>query len=475
MCGKILRAFEWNDSTIRQSRNTMDYHQFKEEENESEGELSTVCSHIVLKCLSLDRIERPDIPWSVNKLARTITKWTKACDKRLCRLISYIHHTSEYRQYCYVGNTAQQCRLGLFQDSDFCRRSWILKINITRSSVHFRASHVCAHKLDVQETDLSFTQFYGSWNNFSWCRFTHGRYSRSHSLGFGDWNMSFRTEREWTLWWNPLQVTKSNMDSPIQFKHTNVIPSNIDHIPSNTMHAGATAMLYVVEDNEAVIKMIIKGRSPTMRHVSRTTELLWVLCLTESIWTQNSKSVTLTPNTNSETSWPKGISRVMSGIIFFICSIFFSSLRCTKNFSLISCVTMAKRIQERVVSKSRPAMNVSSCLIATSSSAASSPIASKSPGMSRFGDRYQNESWSKFIRRTFSVSSEIKGCIRWRVKGRAAGKPDAWERTNFRRIWWCWIWALVLQASCSNLRSLWETSCRRNARIHLFSFPEKSK
>ena len=29
-------------------------------------------------------------------------------------------------------------------------------------------------------------------------------------------------------------------------------------------------MLYVFEDNEADIKMIIKGRSPTMRHISRT-------------------------------------------------------------------------------------------------------------------------------------------------------------------------------------------------------------
>ena len=57
--------------------------------------------------------------WSVNKLARSITKWTKACDKRLNRLISNIHHTSEYKQYCHVGNTAKQCRLGLFQDSDF--------------------------------------------------------------------------------------------------------------------------------------------------------------------------------------------------------------------------------------------------------------------------------------------------------------------------------------------------------------------
>ena len=67
------------------------------------GELSQVCSQIVLKCLSLARIGRPDILWSANKLARAVTKWTQACDKRLARLISYGHHTCEYRQYCHVG------------------------------------------------------------------------------------------------------------------------------------------------------------------------------------------------------------------------------------------------------------------------------------------------------------------------------------------------------------------------------------
>ena len=71
------------------------------------------------KCLYLARIGRPQMIWSVNKLVRSITKWTEACDKRLNRLISYIHHTCEYRQYCHVGNTAKQCRLGVFQDSDF--------------------------------------------------------------------------------------------------------------------------------------------------------------------------------------------------------------------------------------------------------------------------------------------------------------------------------------------------------------------
>ena len=46
--------------------------------------------------------------------------------------------------------------------------------------------------------------------------------------------------------------------------------NNIDCVPSNVQLSHQEALLYVFEDNEAVIKMIIKGRIPTMRHVSRT-------------------------------------------------------------------------------------------------------------------------------------------------------------------------------------------------------------
>ena len=63
----------------------IDDHQFKEEEKGSVEELCKVCSQIVLKCLYLARVGRLDILWSVNKLARAVTKWTKACDKRLAR------------------------------------------------------------------------------------------------------------------------------------------------------------------------------------------------------------------------------------------------------------------------------------------------------------------------------------------------------------------------------------------------------
>ena len=45
----------------------------------------------------LARIGRLDNLWPVNKFARAVTKWTEACDTRLARLISYIHHTSDYQ------------------------------------------------------------------------------------------------------------------------------------------------------------------------------------------------------------------------------------------------------------------------------------------------------------------------------------------------------------------------------------------
>ena len=45
---------------------------------------------------------------------------------------------------------------------------------------------------------------------------------------------------------------------------------NVDFISSNLHSSHEEAFLTIFEDNEAVIKMIIKGRSPTMRHVSRT-------------------------------------------------------------------------------------------------------------------------------------------------------------------------------------------------------------
>ena len=80
---------------------------------------------------------------------------------------------------------------------------------------------------------------------------------------------------------NLLQRTTLNKRNQIPTKHINLDLSNIDHVSSNVKPSGSNAVFFVFEDKEDVIKMIIKGPSPTMRHVSGThrVALDWFVCL----------------------------------------------------------------------------------------------------------------------------------------------------------------------------------------------------
>ena len=228
------------------------------------GELSQVCSQIVLKCFYLARIGRPDILWSVNKLARSITKWTKACDKRLNRLISYIHHTCEYKQYCYVGNTAKQCRLGLFQDSDFAGDLEDSKstsggtLCIFGSHTFVPISWMCKKQTSVSHSSIE---------------------SEIISLDAGLRLDGLPALELWDLIVSVLGSVTQTSDGtgrPDDVKRNQKsqgkinVMENIDSVTYNVQSSRQEALLYVFDDNEAVIKMIIKGRSPTIRHVSRT-------------------------------------------------------------------------------------------------------------------------------------------------------------------------------------------------------------
>ena len=246
------------------STHCIDDHHFKEEEMKSVGELSQVYSQIVLKCWHLTRIGRSDILWSVNKLTRSITKWTKVCDKRLNRLISYIHHTCEYKQYCHVGDTAKQCRLGLFQDSEFARDLEDSKSTSGGTLCTF-GSHtfVPISWMCKKQTAVSHSSTESEIMSLD----TGLRLDGLPALELWDLivsvfgsvsQISDRTRR-------PVDV-KRNQKSQGKIN----VMENIDSVPSNVQSSRQEALLYVFQDNEAVIKMIIKGRSPTMRHVSRT-------------------------------------------------------------------------------------------------------------------------------------------------------------------------------------------------------------
>ena len=70
--------------------------------------------------------------------------------------------------------------------------------------------------------------------------------------------------------WRPVVNGNKDQGSNKRSQGMTHVLKNIDCVPSNVQFTHQEALLYVFEDNEAVINMIMKGRSPTMRHVSRT-------------------------------------------------------------------------------------------------------------------------------------------------------------------------------------------------------------
>ena len=152
-----------------------------------------------------------------------------------------------------------------------------------------------------------------------------------------------------------------------------------DSVPSNVQSSRQEALLYVFEDNEAVIKMIIKGRSPTMRHVSRNQRVAldWLFdrinldskIQIKYIDTKNQLADILTKGNFTPDEWNHLLS------LFNISH--FSSTACT--------TAMAKRAQqgsgeERVTAKSRPMMNLTARMPSVVSSSTSS-----SPGKTWYG------------------------------------------------------------------------------------------
>ena len=53
------------------------------------------------------------------RLATRISRWTDLDDKRLLRLVRYIHHHADDRQVGFIGNDICDTSLRLFCDADF--------------------------------------------------------------------------------------------------------------------------------------------------------------------------------------------------------------------------------------------------------------------------------------------------------------------------------------------------------------------
>ena len=269
-----------------------------------------------------------------------------------------------------MGNTAKQCRLGLFQDSDFagdladskstlggtlcvfgshtfvpicwmCKKQTAVSHSSTESEIISLDTGLRLDGLLALELWDLFVSVFGSVSQIS---------DRTGRLVNVD--------------------LKRNQKSQGKIN----VMENIDSVPSNVESSRQEALLYVFEDNEVVITMIIKGRSPTMRHVSRThrVALDWLFdrinldpkIQIKYIHTKNQLADILTKGNVTRDEW--------NHLLHLINISHFSSTACT--------AAMAKRAQqesgeERVTAKSRPVMNLTARMPSVVSSSTSvSPV-----------------------------------------------------------------------------------------------------
>ena len=145
-----------------------------------------------------------------------------------------------------------------------------------------------SHKLDVQVANISVSRFYrigsyffGSWFANGWnpaldlrdavIKVLHSS-KTTHQAVRDDHCQVEKVEdhvprsRACNEIWSSNQNTISKRTSNREVGEL----SNVDHNVTSEELFQFVAQLYIFEENEAVIKMIIEGRGPTMRHVSRT-------------------------------------------------------------------------------------------------------------------------------------------------------------------------------------------------------------
>lgn len=248
----------------------IDNHLLSPEDFTCTGEVADVAARIVLKALYLARNNRLDSLWAVSSLARDVTKWSAARDKRLHRMISYLYHQDDKVQVQWVGGPVDDCTLHLFVDASFAR-----------------------DLQDSQSTSGAIFVFLGpnTWVPITWLCKNQGAVSHSSTEAeVIALEASLRTEGIAAVIFGELitevfckknvVANKTIIPKPVMEKRMSIIEylSNVDYVPCDLPEPKYITETIVMEDNGAVMKMTMKGRSPAMRHVARThrIDLDWV-------------------------------------------------------------------------------------------------------------------------------------------------------------------------------------------------------
>ena len=223
-----------------------------------------------------------------------------------------------------MGNTAQHCRLCLFQDSDFAGDLEDSKstsggvLSIFGSRTFVPVSWKCKKLSSVSHSSTE-----------------SGIISQDAGLRMDGlpaldiWDMVIEVLRSTNNNVQPnhngIRHTGANLLSKTKTQNVrrrqNVGQlSDVDYVHTNTFSSQGESQLYIFEDNGAVIKMMNNRRSPTMRHVSRyhRVALDWLF---DRINLEPKIQIKCVDTKNQLADILKEVAHVTNGIICCACSI----------------------------------------------------------------------------------------------------------------------------------------------------------
>ena len=174
------RTKRLNNSTKYQHRALTTIH-FKEE-LKSVGELSKVCSQIVLKCwLKLGTYWKTWYSMVSEQICTSVHKMDQSLWQTIISF-DFLHSSCMWIQTVLsCGKHCTAMQIAIVSRLRFCRRCWGFRIYLRWNIVHF--PYVCSNQLVFQETNFSLAQFNRIRDHFFGCWIGIGRKTRTWFMG----------------------------------------------------------------------------------------------------------------------------------------------------------------------------------------------------------------------------------------------------------------------------------------------------
>ena len=189
------------------------------EDDNARGELADEACKVLMKCLWVARLARPDLLKPVIALARNVSCWSRNCDKGLYRLMCYMSSSAHYRMIGVVDDNPEDLHLRLYVDADFA-----------------------GEREDAYSTS-------------------------------GGWLVLCGPRTYFPLTWvskKQSSVSRSTTEAEVVALSYSLFKEALPMCQLWDKLLGRVVDLYIMEDNQAAIKICETGYSSKLRHIGRT-------------------------------------------------------------------------------------------------------------------------------------------------------------------------------------------------------------